>query len=97
MAEIPRAQDQLFSSGTSAREKYSALVVGRPGWGALLHYELVQLLGQHIPGALGLVMRKTFFPSLLGSCGRNVIFGQNVVIRHPHKVHIGDNVFIDDN
>ena len=97
MPEIPRAQDQLFSSGQSAREKYSALVVGRPGWGALLHYELVQLLGQHVPGALGLAMRKAFFPSLLGSCGRNVIFGQNVVIRHPHKVHIGDNVFIDDN
>src|SRR5436190_7394683 len=97
MSDIPRAQDQLFSEGQSAREKYSALVVGRPGWGALLHYELVQLLGQNVPGAFGLALRKTFFPSLLGACGRNVIFGQNVVLRHPHKVRIGDNVVIDDN
>jgi acetyltransferase-like isoleucine patch superfamily enzyme len=97
MAEIPRAQDQLFAGGQSARERYSALVVGRPGWGALLHYELVQLLGQNVPGALGLALRKTFVPSLLGACGRNVVFGQNVVLRHPHKIRIGDNVFIDDN
>jgi acetyltransferase-like isoleucine patch superfamily enzyme len=37
------------------------------------------------------------YPWLLGSCGRNVVFGQNVVLRHPHKIHIGDNVVIDDN
>jgi acetyltransferase-like isoleucine patch superfamily enzyme len=42
-------------------------------------------------------MRKWLYPTLLGSCGRNVIFGQNVVLRHPHKIHIGDNVMIDDN
>src|SRR3954468_5333073 len=97
MTNIPRAQDQLFAGRQSARERYSALVVGRPGWGALLHYETVQLLGQNVPGALGLALRKTFFPSLLGACGRNVIFGQNVVLRHPHKIRIGDNVVIDDN
>jgi acetyltransferase-like isoleucine patch superfamily enzyme len=97
MAEIPRAQDQLFSEGRSAREKYSALVIGRPGWGALLQHECIQLLSQNVPGALGLALRKALFPSLLGACGRNVIFGQNVVLRHPHKIRIGDNVVIDDN
>src|SRR3954467_14129477 len=97
MVDIPRAQEQLFASGQSAREKYSSLVIGRPGWGALLQYEFVQLLSQHVPGALGLALRKTLFPLLLGSCGRNVIFGQNVVLRHPHKIRIGDNVVIDDN
>jgi acetyltransferase-like isoleucine patch superfamily enzyme len=97
MSEIPRAQDQLFSGGQSAREKYSALVVGRPGWGALVKHELVQLLSQNVPGALGLALRKTLFPVLLGACGRNVIFGQNVVLRHPHKIRIGDNVVVDDN
>ncbi len=97
MSEIPRAQDQLFSPGRSVREKYSALVIGQPGWGPLLHYELVQLLAQNVPGALGLALRKTLFRSLLGACGRNVIFGQNVVLRHPHKIRIGDNVVVDDN
>jgi len=97
MAEIPREQDQLFGAGQSARQKYSALVVGRPGLGALLHYEMVQLVSQHVPGALGLAFRKALYPSLLGTCGSNVVFGQNVTIRHPHKVRIGSNVVIDDN
>jgi len=95
--DIPRAQDQLFREGGGARAKYSALIVGRPGWGALLKYELVVLYSQMIPGALGLALRKTLYPLLLGSCGKNVVFGQNVVLRHPHKIHIGSNVVIDDN
>jgi acetyltransferase-like isoleucine patch superfamily enzyme len=95
--DIPRAQDQLFRSGGSARAKYSALIVGRPGLGALLKYESIVLLAQAVPGALGLVLRRTCYRWLLGSCGHNVIFGQNVVLRHPHKIHIGDNVVIDDN
>ena len=70
---------------------------GGPGLGALLKYELVVMLSQACPGALGLALRKALFPLLLGSCGRNVVFGQNVVLRHPHKIHIGSNVVIDDN
>jgi acetyltransferase-like isoleucine patch superfamily enzyme len=97
MSDIPKAQDQLFDDRQSARQKYAALVVGRPGWGALLQHELVTVCSQHVPGALGLALRKLLYPSLLGACGRNVIFGQNVVLRHPHKIRIGDNVVIDDN
>jgi acetyltransferase-like isoleucine patch superfamily enzyme len=97
MTEIPRAQDQLFNERQSAREKYAALVVGKPGWGALIQHELITLVSQNVPGALGLVLRKTLYPSLLGRCGRNVVFGQNVVLRHPHKIFIGDNVVVDDN
>jgi acetyltransferase-like isoleucine patch superfamily enzyme len=95
--EIPRAQDQLFRETGGARAKYSALIVGRPGLGALLKYEAVVLLCQAVPGALGLVLRKTCYPWLLGACGHNVVFGQNVVLRHPHKIRIGDDVVIDDN
>jgi acetyltransferase-like isoleucine patch superfamily enzyme len=94
---IERAQDQLFKPGTSAREKYASLVIGRPGLGALVAYELIVTFTQGLPGALGLALRKTLYPQLLGSCGRNVVFGQNVTLRHPHKIHIGDNVVIDDN
>ena len=95
--DIPRAQDQLFAKGTSARAKYGALVIGKSDFGSLLKYELIVTLTQGCPGALGLALRKTLYPSLLGSCGRNVVFGQNVVLRHPHKIHVGDNVVIDDN
>jgi acetyltransferase-like isoleucine patch superfamily enzyme len=77
--------------------KYRALVVGQPGLWPLLKHELVTLFTQAMPGALGLALRKCCYPWLLGSCGRNVVFGQNVVLRHPHKIHIGDNVLVDDN
>jgi acetyltransferase-like isoleucine patch superfamily enzyme len=95
--EIPRIQDQLFERGVSARQKYASLVVGRPGLGALIRYELTLLASQSVPGALGLALRKALYRGLLGACGRNVVFGQNVVLRHPHKIRIGDDVVIDDN
>jgi acetyltransferase-like isoleucine patch superfamily enzyme len=94
---IGRIQDQLLAPSKSSRAKYMELVVGRTGLGALLKYELVVTLTQAVPGALGLALRKSLYPLLLGSCGRNVVFGQNVVLRHPHKIHIGDNVVVDDN
>jgi acetyltransferase-like isoleucine patch superfamily enzyme len=95
--EIPKAQEQLFDTRTSARAKYAQLVVGRSGAASLIAYELIVTFTQSLPGALGLALRKTFYPLLLGSCGRNVVFGQNVVLRHPHRIHIADNVVIDDN
>jgi len=94
---IPRAQDQLFDRRTSPREKYAQLVVGRPGWSALIKHELITLASQGVPGALGLALRQALYPSLLGACGRGVVFGQNVVLRHPAKIRIGDDVVIDDN
>jgi len=97
MAVIDKAQEQLFAPGKSSRAKYAELVVGRPGFGALLKYELIVMLAQSWPGALGLALRKLLYPMLLGSCGRNVIFGQHVVLRHPHKIRIGSNVVLDDN
>ena len=97
MNQIPRVQDALARPGVSARDKYAALIVGKPGWDALLKYELVVLMSQSVPGALGLALRRSLYPLLLGACGRNVVFGQNVVLRHPHKIHVGDNVVVDDN
>ena len=97
MSRIPRVQDELSRPEVSAREKYASLIVGKPGWEALVKYETVVLLSQCVPGALGLALRRSLYPLLLGACGRNVVFGQNVVLRHPHKIHIGDNVVIDDN
>jgi len=94
---IPRVQDELSAPGTSARQKYARLVVGRDGLGALLLYEFVQLASQWVPGALGLMLRKHLYPWVLGQCGRGVVFGQHVVLRHPHKIRLGDHVVIDDN
>jgi acetyltransferase-like isoleucine patch superfamily enzyme len=75
---------------------YQDLVVGSRSLGRLLLYELVLLASSWVPGALGLLLRKLLYPLLLGSCGRGVVFGQGVVLRHPHKVRLADSVTLDD-
>lgn len=89
-------QDALGRTDRSALQKYQDLVVGSRGLARLLLYESVLLLTSWVPGALGLVLRRLAYPWLLGSCGRNVSFGQGVVLRHPHKIHLGSGVVVDD-
>jgi acetyltransferase-like isoleucine patch superfamily enzyme len=89
-------QRELFDERRSKADKYRDLVIGRPGWGALIGFEVVMLLSMWVPGALGLFLRSKLYPLVLGSVGRNVVFGVNVTVRHPHKIAIGDNVVIDD-
>ncbi len=80
----------------SALSKYQELVVGSRSLARLALYEFVMLTSAWVPGALGLVLRRVAYPWLLGSVGRNVTFGQGVVLRHPHKIRLGDDVVIDD-
>ena len=47
-------------------------------------------------GSLGLVLRKKFFPSIFGSCGKNVIFGRFLKIHQPKNISIGDRTVISD-
>lgn len=89
-------QRELFDEGKSKVGKYRDLVIGRPGLAPLVAYELVTLCSAWVPGALGLFLRSKLYPLVLGSVGRNVVFGVNVTLRHPHKIAIGDNVVIDD-
>ncbi len=80
----------------SALAKYQDLVVGSGSVWRLLVYEIVVCLTSWVPGALGLVLRRAAYPRLLGAVGRNVVFGQGVVLRHPHKIRLGDDVVVDD-
>jgi len=89
-------QQELFDERRSKADKYRDLVVGRPGWGPLLAFELVMLVASWVPGALGLLLRARLYPLILGRVGRNVVFGVNVTLRHPHKIAIADNVVVDD-
>ena len=81
----------------SALKKYMALTVGKPSLFALLKYELILGMFGSLPGALGLVLRQKIYRHMFASCGRKVVFGRNVTIRHPHRIRFGDNVIIDDN
>ncbi len=81
--------------GKSSLAKYQDLVVGSSSVSKLLLFEFVTL-STWIPGALGLLLRRFLYPLVLGSVGRNVVFGQGVVLRHPGKIRIGDDVTVDD-
>lgn len=85
-----------FGASRSKRQRYADLVIGETGWWPLIRYELVLLLSSWVPGALGLFLRSKLYPLVLGRVGRNVAFGANVVLRHPRKIVIGDNVVVDD-
>jgi acetyltransferase-like isoleucine patch superfamily enzyme len=89
-------QEAMGAAGGSPLRKYQDLVIGSRSLGRLVLFELVMVLSSWVPGALGLVLRKITYPWLLGAVGRNVIFGQGVVLRHPAKIRIGDDVTIDD-
>lgn len=90
-------QKKLIDRNEPAFSKYAGLFIGKKGLFSFLKYEIVIFLFSRIPGALGLTLRKKFFPLLLGKVGRGVVFGRNITLRHPHKIQIGDNSFIDDN
>ncbi len=89
-------QKELLTPEKSLFSKYAALFVGERNILKLIRFELIQLLFSWIPGALGLALRKLFYPCLFQKVGRGVVFGRNITPRHPHKISLGRNCFIDD-
>jgi len=89
--------DQLTDADSSAMKRYQKLVVGSDSLWYLFKFELIVLLVSGLPGALGILLRKYLFPSILGKVGRNVVFGRDMSIRHGQKINIGDHTVIDDN
>jgi len=71
------------------------VVVGRSSLLRTMYFEYCLILSI-IPGALGLILRKFFWPRLFGSCGKNVMFGANVILRHPHRIHLGSNIVFSE-
>ena len=89
-------QKVITDESTSPRKRYQELFVGRAGVGPLLKYEFLTGIFGGAPGAFGLWARKTFYRRLFGRVGRGVVLGRAVVLRHPHRIEIGDNVLVDD-
>lgn len=96
-ATAVRAKTQHAVTGNgSALRRYQDVVVGRTGLAATLYFDFCAALSP-IPGALGLVLRQRFWPRLFGSCGAGVVFGTGIVLRHPHRIHLGDRVVVSEN
>ena len=88
--------DNQTTRGRSAIDQYKNFFVGQDGWTALLKYELITSLFGIFPGGAGLLLRKSTFPRLCANVGRGVQWGSNITLRHPYKMHIGDNSAIDN-
>ena len=86
---------EAITSQDSSFSKYQDVVVGSRSWRSFLYYEWCMLLGP-LPGALGMFLRKTFWPRLFGSCGGGVLFGSNIILRHPGRIKIGKSVVISE-
>ncbi len=86
----------ITDQSQSALHRYQMLAVGNTRLWDLLKYELIIALTGWVPGAFGYWLRKVCYPRLLGSCGKNPVFGQHVTIRHGSKIRLGDNVVVDD-
>jgi len=89
-------QKSLLDKKESSVKKYVDLFVGRRSLWQVFKYEAVVFLFSWIPGALGLFLRKIFYPLILRNVGKGVVFGHHITIRHPHKISIGAHSFIDD-
>ena len=92
----PELRSRLINPSISPLKKYQSFVLGSRGFSFLLKYEILTGFFGPIPGVFGLVTRKLVYPHLFGKVGKNVIFGRNITIRHPHKIIIGNNVVFDD-
>jgi len=87
----------LMDSKKSTFKKYRELFVGEKSFFFMVKYEFVMLFFSWIPGSLGFFLRRIFYPLIFKKVGRGVIFSRNITIRHPQKITIGNNSFIDEN
>jgi galactoside O-acetyltransferase len=86
---------QAITGKGSALTKYQDVMVGSRSLFSLLYYELCMLLAP-IPGALGMVLRKIFWPRLFGACGRGCMFASGIVLRQPGRIRLGRAVVISE-
>ena len=92
-----KIQQSISGDSKSKLRRYQELVIGSEKISDLIKYELIILFSSWIPGALGIFIRSKLYPLILGKVGKGVLFGCNIVLRHPKKIFLGNNIFIDDN
>ncbi len=94
ISRMEKTHDAITGKGSAFRN-YQDVIIGNRSFLFFLYYEFCALMIP-LPGALGMFLRKLFWPRLFGSCGKGVLFGSNVVIRHPKRIQIGRSVIISD-
>jgi acetyltransferase-like isoleucine patch superfamily enzyme len=97
LAEDHYIRAKMFDGDKSSIRRYADLVVGEgASYWKLLQYELITCLFGGLPGALGLALRRLFYPMLFQSAGKGAVFGRHIVVRNGHNIRLGDHVVLDD-
>jgi acetyltransferase-like isoleucine patch superfamily enzyme len=86
---------EAVTSDGSILSRYQDVVVGSHSLLKTIYFEWCMWLSK-VPGAIGLVLRKIFWSRLFASCGKGVFFGENIILRHPNRIHLGNKVVISD-
>jgi len=81
--------------GGTVLSRYQDLIVGSRSLGILMYYEWCMLMS-NIPGSIGLFIRKLFWPCLFEACGKGVQFGSGIILRHPHRIKLGNHVIVSE-
>lgn len=89
-----KTHEAITGSG-SALKKYQAVMVGSESLWATLYYEIC-IWFAYVPGAAGLLLRKIFWPRMFQHCGQGVQFGYGIILRHPGRISLGNNVVISE-
>lgn len=88
--------EQLHDSRASAFQRYRNKAVGELPLGKFFIFEFFVLCLSGLGGALGYVVRKIVAKRIFRKVGKGLILGRWLVIRHPGRIQLGDNVAIDD-
>jgi len=92
--QLKKTQQAVTGKG-SALSKYQDVIVGTRSFPYLIYFEFCLWLGK-VPGALGMVLRKLLWPRLFASCGKGTTFAANIILRHPHRISLGNGVVISE-
>ncbi len=95
--QTPSASHAIKDTSVSSSKHYMEMVVGSSSIWDFCLYELVTLFCSQMPAAIGYILRRFCYRWILGDMGKNVTIGRGVVLRGAKKIHLGNNVVIDDN
>ena len=84
-----------ITEDSSLLHRYQAVIVGSRGLLTTIYFEWCSWLSP-VPGAFGLLLRKIFWPRLFRTCGKGVMFGANIILRHPNRIRIGNNTVLSE-
>lgn len=91
-----RFYEIISDQKTTNLRKYQSLVVGENKLIYFLGFELLTCIFGSLPGAFGLFTRKLFYKYLFGKTGEGCLFGQNITLRNPKNIYLGNKTVIDD-